>query len=248
MGKLDERPILSVIHRPGPISRMILYSKLKLSMQEKSSSLEDWYWLGDSLQADPRGLFLQKQWFSIFLMFLMLWWSSNIKLLSLLPYSCNFATVINCNVYIFGDGGLSQGSQLTGWEPLLRGLSLAQIFRSYLLHLHIWQNLTLSGKGSHWNTVVWCWLPDSAVYPADLSNKVLWNDMSREHNVFTPCGFVYSLDATLVLGLAEAVWSRMVFLKCLKPKQMQWVSLQVFLPSRRWAQTQPQWDTKLPRN
>ena len=35
----------------------------------------------------------------------------NHKIILLLLYNCNFATVMNCNVNIFGDRGLPKGSQ-----------------------------------------------------------------------------------------------------------------------------------------
>jgi len=48
--------------------------------------------------------------------------NSNPKIISLQLHNCNFATVMNYNINIFGDRGLPKGLQLTGQESLLSSL------------------------------------------------------------------------------------------------------------------------------
>jgi hypothetical protein len=73
------------------------------------------------------------QWFSIFLM--LPWWPSTITLVSLLFYTCNFATVMNCHVinYLFSDGfrwlpsSMKRSFDLQGVEtPCSRQLELCK--------------------------------------------------------------------------------------------------------------------------
>lgn len=49
---------------------------------------------------------------------LMLWWPPTRTLFLLLIHDCNFATIMNLNVNIFGDRCLSKGPQAICWEPL----------------------------------------------------------------------------------------------------------------------------------
>ena len=71
----------------------------------------------------------------------------NHTIISLLFHNCNFATVMNCNVNIFGDRGLSKGLGPTGpWDYLCPGICSAHL-EEHRLH-GLKPHLCTHGHGS----------------------------------------------------------------------------------------------------
>jgi hypothetical protein len=92
----------------------------------------------------------------------MLGWPPSITTFSLVLHGCNFATVMSCNVNTFGDTGLPNGSQPTGWEPLLQIVSFLGLLSHVTLHVAQWSTSWLPAHCSLRSA--WDWLEGASVF------------------------------------------------------------------------------------